>query len=147
MNKPEQKLWQMVKKQLPGEVSRVENIADSGDPDVSGACDGDYWVELKVSQNLYKFTPVEKLLRPSQFAWHARRVKHGTLIFVLTHYPKMLGGVLRLQRCIAPEVYEDLLIMKKQSNKFAWSMLVDTIKNEINKKNFDNYKKIAYISN
>lgn len=88
--KPEQKFWELIKDHLPGDVSRVENNADDGTPDVTGAALGvDYWVELKVCDNLEKIVDPEKLLRPSQNVWNYRRVKNGSKIFIAVRYPNL----------------------------------------------------------
>lgn len=50
MRLPEQKAWDLLKPRLPGDISRVENTADAGTPDATGAYIGiDYWVELKAT--------------------------------------------------------------------------------------------------
>lgn len=80
--KPETKFYKKLcrLKQFPGTHERIENMAGSGQPDVSGACFLDYWVELKSCRS--KPLPVEKLLRPSQKGWFLRRLPKGTLAFV-----------------------------------------------------------------
>ncbi|MCK5609902.1 hypothetical protein KAR91_48970 [Candidatus Pacearchaeota archaeon] len=87
---PEQNFWKLIKLHLPGDVSRIENVADVGTPDVSGAYQGkDYWIELKVCKNKIKITEVTSILRIQQISWHMRRSEHGSLIFVAIYYPNI----------------------------------------------------------
>lgn len=88
MSQPEQQLWKLIKPHLPGDVSRVENMADEGTPDVSGAWGIDYWIELKVCQNKKALADPATLLRDSQIVWHLRRARQGSIIFVAVRYPK-----------------------------------------------------------
>lgn len=89
MNIKEKQFWKTIKKHLPGDLSRIENSADEGTPDVSGCDDLDYWVELKVCNNKILFKDVKKLLKPSQIVWHLRRGDKGSIIFVAVYYPNM----------------------------------------------------------
>jgi len=82
MNKPEKKLWDKIKKYMPGDTERVENICSTGMPDISGAWKKDYWIELKYYSTL-KNKSVQDLLRPSQLGWHRLRAKYGSIIFVI----------------------------------------------------------------
>lgn len=121
MNQPERNFWKLVKDHLPGDVSRIENIADVGTPDITGACYvGDYWVELKVCGNKEKARPVEKLLRPAQNVWHARRAKQGSIIFTLVKYEK------KILCYLAPET-TPVLILEKIKNKWDWEVLTNFI--------------------
>lgn len=117
MNKPEQRFYQLIKGHLPGDVSRVENIADSGTPDITGAYKGkDYWIELKISTNIYKIVSPEKLLRPAQIVWHTRRGKHYSIIIVLTQYPKTIA----MHRYVDKE-YMMIKEFAKCNNKWPWA--------------------------
>lgn len=88
---PEKDFYNRIKHLLPGDISRVENIADDGTPDITAAyCDIDYWVETKVCDNIRDVRPVNKLLRKSQIVWHMRRVLHGSRIYTLVEYPKFM---------------------------------------------------------
>ena len=90
MNIKEKQFWKTIKKHLPGDISRIENIADVGTPDMSGAFDNsDYWVELKVCDNKNIIKGVKNLLKPSQNVWHLRRGNQGSIIFVAVYYPNM----------------------------------------------------------
>lgn len=120
MNKPEQQFWVLLKSHLPGDVSRIENTADVGTPDVTGAYNGkDYWVELKYCDNKNKIKDVDKLLRSEQYVWHKRRIKHGSLIFTITRYPNKI-------------VVESLSlshkhIFEREKNKWPWNEIESTI--------------------
>lgn len=89
MRVKEKQFWKTLKNHLPGDVSRIENVADKGTPDVSGAWGQDYWVELKVCENKTKLRPVHSLLENSQYVWHHRRGKQGSIIYVAVYYPFM----------------------------------------------------------
>ena len=86
---PERTFWELIKDHLPGDVSRIENGADEGTPDVSGAYGRDYWVELKVCFNKRDLAQVPSLLLASQVVWHLRRARHGSIIYVAVRYPNM----------------------------------------------------------
>lgn len=86
----EQNFWKLIKKYLPGDVSRVENVADEGTPDVTGAFyNHDYWVELKVCKNEKKFRCPASLCGDSQLIWHLKREEQGSNIFLLVYYIRM----------------------------------------------------------
>ena len=122
MRKPEQKLWDKVHKYFPGDVSRVENVVDSGMPDITGAFINDYWIELKVIDGPV-LPDICKILRPSQIVWHARRVKQCSIIFILTEYTLYL----HLQLCVAPQKYDTLILLQKKGNTFDYDLLNKTI--------------------
>lgn len=123
MNHPERKFWNELKKHLPGTTSRIENEVDSGDPDVSGAYDGqDYWIELKYCSNKSKEKNIYKLLRPSQIAWHARRAKQGSLILTIVRYEVMIV----VYKAIGLE-QEKIMTFYKENNKWQWSHIESTI--------------------
>mgnify|MGYP006280126209 CR=1 FL=1 len=91
----EKNFWKLLKKHLPGDASRVENSADEGMPDVSGAYAKnygvlstgiDYWIELKVCNNKLKVVDPSKLMRESQKSWHFLRARQGSIIFVMVRY-------------------------------------------------------------
>jgi len=93
----ETQFWNLLKEHLPGDVSRVENSADSGTPDVTGAyCNQlkkkaiDYWIELKVCNNKRKIKSPVDLCRDTQLIWHFRRGKLGSLIYVMVRYPNFI---------------------------------------------------------
>jgi hypothetical protein len=101
---------------LPGDISRVENIADSGTPDLSGAWNGfDYWVELKALDKDH-LAPVEKLLRPAQVVWGIRRSNQGTRIFVLA---RILDRMILL-KTLRHGKYVPVAVFKKERNKWPW---------------------------
>jgi hypothetical protein len=130
LRKPEQKFWDLLKNNsvLPGDVSRVENTVDSGTPDISGAYWKDYWVELKAVESDYKPNmQVIKLLEPSQIVWHARRVKHASIIFVMTKF----NNAITLDACAAPQIYEPQFVLFKEKNKFDYMLLQSTLMNLI----------------
>jgi hypothetical protein len=130
MTKPEQQFWILLKEHLPGDVSRVENTADSGTPDVTGAFLGnDYWIELKVSNNIYKVVSPEKLCRPAQIVWHARRGKHSSTILVLTRYPKTI-----VMHRFANKEYRMVREFVKYKNKWPWQEFEEYFKIEIQRR-------------
>lgn len=132
MNKPEQQFWTLIKDHLPGDVSRVENTADSGTPDVTAAYNGhDYWVELKVSSNKHKVAEPEYLLRPAQYVWHMRRSRHGTQIFVITKYPNKI-----VVHTVSGKTYNLYSITEKVKNKWQWMVFDTDIKTLILKETF-----------
>ena len=64
----ESSLWQLVKRNLPGHVIRVENTSGSGTPDVNACLNGkDVWVELKMAKGKWVH------FRTSQVAWITKR--------------------------------------------------------------------------
>jgi hypothetical protein len=131
MNKPEQQFWTLVKGHLPGDVSRIENIADVGTPDITGAYNGnDYWIELKVSENIRKIISPDKLCRPAQIVWHTRRGKHDSIILILTRYP----NTITIHR-YANKKYHILENFMKIKNKWPWEIFTRCIINETIKHN------------
>ncbi len=128
MRKPEQKFWDLLKnnKVLPGDISRVENTADVGTPDLSCAYGKDYWVELKAVEDIYAGKRSD-LLESSQRVWHARRVKMGSLIFVLTRY----DDVIQIEKCVGTNLYQTLMIVSKIKNTFDYATIKKLIEGEI----------------
>ena len=62
-------LWQLVKRNLPGHVIRVENTSGSGTPDVNACYAGkETWLELKMAKGNWVH------FRTSQVAWFSKRV-------------------------------------------------------------------------
>ena len=62
-------LWQLVKRNLPGHVIRVENTSGSGTPDVNACYAGkETWLELKMAKGNWVH------FRTSQVAWFTKRV-------------------------------------------------------------------------
>lgn len=62
---------------------RLENSASFGDPDVNACYDGvDFWLELKIESRR------SFVIRPTQLAWIAKRLKAGARnVFIFTHDP------------------------------------------------------------
>lgn len=87
MRKPEQRLWDAMRKAAPADfwLERVENVVADGMPDVAVLCSG-CWVELKAT-TLPKRQTTKVLgdggLRLSQKNWHKDAVKHGTRCYTL----------------------------------------------------------------
>lgn len=134
MRKPEQKFWDLLKKNnvLPGDISRIENTADVGTPDLTCAFPkrGDYWVELKAVEkdwdqesNINKL--VVNLLEQSQIVWHARRVKENSMIFVMVRY----NNVITTSICSAPLIYETVDVTYKEKNTFNYIKIKNAILN------------------
>ena len=119
---PEQNFWNLIKKHLPGKISRIENTVDVGTPDVSGSyVNKDYWVELKVCQNKNKEIEPIKLLRSTQIIWHLQR--RDSLIFVLVRYPKKI-----LAYELVGNAYLKLFTLTKVKNKFNWELFTEVFK-------------------
>ena len=79
--KPESALWTLIRANLPGHVTRVENVAGIGTPDVNACYQGaETWLELKVAKGNYIY------LRASQVAFCVRRVAEKGRIFFVTRY-------------------------------------------------------------
>lgn len=80
--KPEQALWALVRPYIPGHVERVENVANTGTPDVVFCFQGvTTWIELKVAAKTDD--KMEDLLRPEQKVWHLKHVTNRGNVFVL----------------------------------------------------------------
>ena len=129
MNLTEQKFWKLIKPHLPGDVSRVENTADNGMPDINGTCGIDYWVELKVCNNKEKERPIEKLLRPDQIVWYNRRAQQGACIFVLVRYLDKFAFIYvkKNQKDLRTR-YWNLGLFEKKGNAFAWDEFTSGVK-------------------
>lgn len=85
----EKKLWNRVRKYLPGIAERVENILDKGTPDVHGECHaGGYWVELKAPLTVSEPEDPADLLDPFQRAWFVRRLRYGARLFVIAQFKR-----------------------------------------------------------
>jgi hypothetical protein len=80
----EQKFYQQFRKNLPkyADCVRVENVLQSGMPDVNVCLDGrEIWVELKC----YDHSKV--LIRPQQYAWGMRRAETLGRVFIVALHP------------------------------------------------------------
>ncbi len=79
----ENRLWEFMRDGLRGtpglHMRRVENLVSTGDPDVDGCYEGDYFeVELKgCNRPVRPTTNLDFEVRPSQVAWHRRRLRAG----------------------------------------------------------------------
>jgi hypothetical protein len=83
VRKPEQKFYDLLRDHhlFPGHHCRVENSVGAGQGDVNVCYQGvECWFELKVGNPEHL---VDKLLLPSQLAWHQLRTKHGGRVWVL----------------------------------------------------------------
>ena len=119
MRQPEQQFWNLLKKHLPGEVSRVENICESGMPDVNGTWRGlDYWIELKVCDNKNKLRPVKSLLRTEQSVWITRRMRHGCRVYVFVRYPDKIA----MYHAIG-STFDMMGVYAKERNSFDWGSI------------------------
>lgn len=79
---PEQKFWQQVKEHLPGHVTRIENAAGNGMPDVNVGFNGrDYWIELKIAKSRDTV-----LIRKEQRVWMMYHLKFGCKVAVLAKH-------------------------------------------------------------
>lgn len=109
MRKPEQLLWDAMKRHAPAAMwlQRVENVVGDGMPDVYVGCSGK-WVELKVVKRIPVKSTTPLLgrggMRQSQINWH---LKNNSLIgapesFVLIGLPN--GDVILVSGRIAQRV-------------------------------------------
>lgn len=118
MKQYERKFWGLIKDHLLGDISRIENAADSGTPDVSGAyIEKDYWVELKATESLKEVRP-ETLLRSAQLVWHKRRVRQGSKIFVIVKYESLHKFI--VYQLIKPDIYVTIGHYEKSGNGYPW---------------------------
>lgn len=94
MRKPEQLLWDAMKRHAPASLwlQRVENVVGDGMPDVYVGCSGK-WVELKVAKRI-PIKPTTPLLgrggmRTSQINWHLKSASlvDAPLSYVLVGVP------------------------------------------------------------
>tara|TARA_R100001163_G_C5022760_1_gene165132 strand:+ start:193 stop:612 length:420 start_codon:yes stop_codon:yes gene_type:complete len=78
--KPESKLWQSIKKNIPGVFwTRIESWALPGVPDCYGCKDGVmFWLELKTSTKVNKAK-----LSPFQKSWHFSHARQGGRSFIM----------------------------------------------------------------
>jgi hypothetical protein len=126
MKQLEHELWGLIKDKLIGDVSRIENAADSGTPDVSAAYEKDYWVELKATESI-KEIDVTTLLRPAQIVWHKRRAKQGTIIFVMVRYSH--DGIVIYQYVYDKNEYVKLACIEKDNHRhYDWNKFQETLK-------------------
>lgn len=127
---PEKDFYNRIKKLLPGDVSRVENIADDGTPDVTAAYGGvDYWVETKVCDNIRDVRPVNKLLRKSQIVWHMRRVLQGSHIYTLVEYPKFMVAYKAMVGHLIPQ---EVAVIARPYGKALTEFIIADLKGEFN---------------
>ena len=83
----EKRLYNRIKKYLPGAVSRVENLCDPGMPDTNGSCkQGDYWIEFKDADCVHPVINQDKLLDQKQRAWTVKRVRYGATVLLAVQY-------------------------------------------------------------
>lgn len=123
MSTPEKQFYLKIKSHLPGDVSRIENYADRGTPDVTGGYYGhDYWVELKISKNKLKQADLRTLLEPSQVVWHQRRGPHGTIIMVIVGHPTFIV----IYQWIHGE-YVVMEVIERKKNKWDWISFETTV--------------------
>ena len=61
-------------------LTRIENAASFGTPDINAAYDGtEFWLETKIAHS-GKFQ-----IRPSQLAWYIKHTKHNRNVFFLVY--------------------------------------------------------------
>lgn len=96
MRKPEQKLWDVLRRNCPQNIllERIENLVETGTPDfhlVSRR--GVAWVELKAIESPPKraTTPLlgDKGCNPSQINWHLNYARFGGISYILIGVGKM----------------------------------------------------------
>lgn len=128
MSRPEVQFWDLIKKHVPGDVERIENLVSEGTPDVSGSWNGkDYWIELKVAKNKRKEIPPEKLCRQSQLVWHAKRVRQGAIIFLIVKYPNNI----KLYKVVGVLKYRWKATFNYKVKEFTWNSIKEIIELQI----------------
>jgi len=125
MNNTEKKLYTLIKPHLPGVVSRVENYAEAGTPDVSGCYENDYWIELKICRT--KNIDIVKLIEPSQLSWHFSRARIGSIIFVIVRHFKAI----RIYQAVIVDRIKLTYFLhfkdEKINNKYKWNIFKKVI--------------------
>lgn len=131
----ETQFWNLLKDHLPGDVSRIENLADSGTPDVTGAYYNllmkkaiDYWIELKVCSNKKKLRDPTDLCLDSQLIWHFRRGKLGTLIYIMVRYPTFIMVYIWNG---AYSMYRPIYRIEKSGRGLDWPMFENWFKQNL----------------
>jgi hypothetical protein len=91
---PESRFWRKLRAKLPrGHITRIENSAAPGTPDVSflQASDGrEFWFELKQVQELPKRSTTSVFregLRPEQILWIGLHWRYGGNAYVVAETP------------------------------------------------------------
>lgn len=80
--RPETKLWQSISPIIPGYITRIENSAGNGMPDVHVTFNGkDFWIELKIARACGTV-----LLRKEQRVWMFHRSRYGGKVWVLAKH-------------------------------------------------------------
>jgi hypothetical protein len=75
--RPEKKFWELLRPKLKGHVTRVENAASNGMPDVNVVHNGvEFWLELKADEG-----PV--LVRKEQRVWGLKHSMSGGIVYVV----------------------------------------------------------------
>lgn len=103
----ESQLWQRVREGgvdlrkcgYAVDLTRIENMAVSGHPDVDGCIDGQQiWIELKSCSRPKRATSkIQPKLRPSQDIWHTKRHRAGSRhAYVLMQVGEGAGAALYL---------------------------------------------------
>lgn len=88
----ETEIWSMLYSNWPRErvhLTRIENAATFGTPDVQCCADGyEWWMELKIDHSGYS------VIRPTQLAWIAKHIIVNGNIYIFAVNPKNNLGML-----------------------------------------------------
>lgn len=121
--RPEAAFWQQCRDKIPGHVTRVENAAGNGMPDINVVAFGkEYWIELKIAKPCGRV-----LVRKEQRVWMKYHLANGGKVVVLakhgdSYYVFQRPDITekydeRFQRIISePVVFEEL------KNALDWIM-------------------------
>src|SRR3990172_8519706 len=79
----ETEFWHKIRPHLLGHVTRIENWATCGIPDIHGCFSGlDYWIETKIGEN------GRIKIRPNQVGWHMSYNQEGGRSWFLVYWPE-----------------------------------------------------------
>lgn len=113
----ESTLWTLIRDRLPGHLTRIENLAGIGQPDVNACYDGsEVWIELKMMKGNYLY------FRTSQISFFSRRCKERGRVFVLARKDNDII-VFRAESVLA--VAELLEPVKDGACKIQWALIPD----------------------
>lgn len=133
--------WNVLKKWVPGQSQRIENVVGTGTPDVTAAYKGlDYWIELKVCANKSKEKDISTLPDESQLLWHYLRKKQGSIIFVAVQYS---WGVLIYEQTEKYAVYNKVIEVRKEKNILNWGLLYNQLETILTNKGKEKWQKYS----
>ncbi len=124
--KAEQKLWQLLKPNLPGRPFRIENVVGVGMSDVIGVMYIPYYLELKAPDEKCKnpFEPLA-LLKPSQRIWNNEAGPHQARIFILIRFQDDI----LVWKWADRDLYKKVLYLPKMGVSWNWPALREVLTN------------------